>query len=1056
MSLADYKSFIEEVRTKNPLKDVIGEDAVLSRYGKGYKCKSPLRQENDPSFFIYDDEGWYDFGISEGGDVFDYVQRRHDLPFNQAVNKLAERVGITIQHEAHMDPDVREFVENTIERRYIYKILTSAAHHFHRQMPPEIRTRIKEQYGFTDETIDTFRIGWADGTLEKHLRKEGFDEEKLLKTGLFFRFQNERFVDLFDKRIMFPYWKNGQVAYFIGRRIDGVTSNADYEKAKYKKQLTFPKHEYVSEYITNDVFYGEDTIKNGNDAIITEGVTDCISAIQHNFSCISPVTVRFKKSDIPKLIELTEKAKIIYVINDEEDAKTNPVTGHTYQVAVEGALQTAQALFEAGRDVRIVRLPRAEGEAKVDLNSFLKDYGADALTGILIDGKTVPKLIIEGIPKDVDIEQIDERLGPVYDVLAKCRPMQRDAYIDVITRKFKAIKRSTILKELSKRTKKASDESLDSGWARIGQIHEDTENSRYYFSTKDGNSIISSFRFEPKEKLITENGEVIRTRIFTERGEMIDNADFHISAWKTRRDFTASALRVSTNLQWFGNDDHVQGLLRMISGVPMPKYRGTDMLGYYEDKDGPRWVTKDMVISPNGVMAEPNIKYLPSGVALENKISYEFPGDQELKVLAAQAIPLLMEANDQEIMIPLIGWFTASLVSPIIRAVSGSFPILWVWGSAGSGKTTVIKDLMWPLTGVCKNRDMFSATDTIFTQIRTCASSTSIPVCIDEYRRDMGKTKKDQCHRIARRVYNGDSEQRGRADQTLAFYRLIAPLCFVGEMLPNDTAILERIICVLPDKNALNQCRQDNYQKLMRLPIYKLAGPLVKFAMGRSVINDISVCKKFVERILNNIGCNEVSPRIKTNLIAMAIGNFIWEEFALSLGVSVGSFDAEKIFKTLIMNVSHGESSLLSVRDSADEFMSDLSTYAGLGLLQEGMHYTVVAQKENDILKKKLYIRLKLCYEVYLKEKRNSGQEDGTNGYDALKLLISQKIKKGSYFFTKNHRVKFGESQYSCIGIDPLLVPEELDFEMFPNNTLRTWGRVGWSVGTKEDNKENN
>jgi DNA primase len=1052
MSLADYKAFVEEVRNKNRLKDVIGGEAELIRHGKGYKCKSPLRQENDPSFFIYEDEGWYDFGISEGGDVFDYIQRRYELSFSQAVNKLAERAGIAIQHEAHMDADVREFVENTIERRYIYKILTSAAHHFHRKMTAEIRQRVKDQYGFTDETIDTFRIGWADGTLKEYLRKEGFDDEKLLKTGLFFKFEDGRFADLFDKRITFPYWKNGQVAYFIGRRIDGITSEADHEKAKYKKQLTSPKHEYVSEYITNDVFYGEDTVKNGQDIIITEGVTDCISAIQSNFNCISPVTIRFKKSDIPKLIELTEKCKIIYIVNDEENAKTNPLTGHTSQVALEGAMQTAQALFEAGRDVRIVRLPKTDEQAKVDLNSFLKDYNAETLSGVLLDGKSFPRIIIEAIPKDIDIEQIDFKLSPVYDVLAKCKPMQRDAYIDVITRKFKSVKKSTVLKEVSKRAKKATDESLDSGWSRTGQIYEDTEHSRYYFSTKDGNTIISSFKLEPKEKLITDFGEVIRTRIFTERGEVIDNADFHISSWKTRRDFVTSALRISTNLQWVGNDDHVQGLLRIISGISMPKYRGTDMLGYYEDKDGPRWVSKDMVISPNGIMTEPNVKYIPSGVALENKLGYEFPNEQELKNLAQQAIPLLMEANEPEIMVPLIGWFTASLISPVIRAVSGSFPILWVWGSAGSGKTTVIKDLMWPLTGVCKNRDMFSATDTLFTQIRTCASSTSIPICIDEYRRDMGKTKKDQCHRIARRIYNGDSEQRGRADQSLAFYRLVAPLCFVGEMLPNDAAILERIICVLPDKNALTPDRQDNYQKLMRLPIHKLAGPLIRFAMGRSIIGDLSMCKKFVERILENIGGKDVSPRIKTNLIAMAVGNFIWEEFASSLGITLPSFDANNIFKSLITNASRSESGMSSVRDSADEFVSDLSTYAGLGLLQEGIHYTILAQKEDDVIRKKIYIRLKLCYEVYLKEKKNSGQEDETNGYDALKLLISQKIKRGSYFFSKNHRVKFGDSQYSCIGIDPSLIPEELDFEIFPHSNVRTWGRVGWNAELKEEN----
>jgi DNA primase len=1049
MSLEDYKSFIAEVKRKNPLKELISEDAKLTRSGKGFKCNSPLRSESNPSFYVYEDNSWWDFGISEGGDCFDYIQKKTGKSLPEAVNHLAERAGIASRRTSGLDPEVREFVENTIERRYIYKILTNAAQHFHHQMPAEIRQRIKDQYGFTDETIDTFRIGWADGTLKEHLSKENFSDEKLLKTGLFIQFENERFVDLFDKRIMFPYWKDGQVAYFIGRRIDGITGEADHEKAKYKKQLTFPKHEYVSEYITNDTFYGEDTVKRDQDVIITEGVTDCISAIQHDFNCISPVTIRFKKSDIPKLIALTEKCKTIYIVNDEEDAKTNPMTGHTSKVALDGALQTAHELFEAGRDVRIVRLPKSDDQTKVDLNSFLKAYNAETLTGVLLDGKSIPRLAIESLPKDIDVEQLDSKLGPIYDILVKCKPALRDAYIDIITRKCKSVKRNTILKEISKRTKKASDESLDNGWSRVGQIHEDTENSRYYFSNKDGNAIISSFRIEPKEKLITDNGEVIRSRVFTERGETIDDADFHISSWRTRRDFVSSILRISTNLQWVGGDDHVQGLLGMISGVNMPKYRGTDMLGYFEDKDGPRWVTKDMVLSTQGILTEPNVKYISNGASLEERLVYDFPPDQETKALAAKIMPLISKVNEAHVMIPLIGWFVGALVSPIIRSITGSYPLLWVWGSAGSGKTSIIKDVMWPLVGVLKNRDPFSATDTLFSQIRTLSSTTSIPVIYDEYRRDMGKAKKDQCHRLARRVYNGDLEQRGRADQTLAFYRLAAPTCFIGEMLPNDAAILERIICVLPDKNALTQDRQCSFEILTRLPINKLAGPLVKFALSRSIVSDLSVAKTFVDRILTEINMTDIPPRIKKNLIAMTVGNCIWEEFASSLGVTLPDVDSQAMFKTLIGNSMRSDSGASSVRDSADDFLSDLSTYAGMGILEEGVHYVVSGQKdEKGTYSKKLYLRLKICYEVYLREKRKAGQEDETNGMEALKLLINQKIKKGSYYVETNRRISFRDTQYACVGIDPDAIPEEMDFEMFPHNRVQTWGRSNnWSKG---------
>ena len=78
------------------------------------------------------------------------------------------------------------------------------------------------------------------------------------------------------------------------------------------------RHDYVSPTVGNDYLYNEDAARGAEELLITEGVTDCISAHQAGVACISPVTTRFRKQDVPRLVQLTRHAKRIVVCNDAE------------------------------------------------------------------------------------------------------------------------------------------------------------------------------------------------------------------------------------------------------------------------------------------------------------------------------------------------------------------------------------------------------------------------------------------------------------------------------------------------------------------------------------------------------------------------------------------------------------------------------------------------------------------------------------------------------------------------------------------------------------------
>ena len=166
----DFKSFIEEVRDRADIVEVIGADVELRPAGNSLKGLSLFHEEKTPSFVVWPaDQRWKDYsnGGDLGGDVFSYVQQRDKVGFKEAVFTLAERYGVR-------KPDQDEVawkreVAAMAERRAVEDLLTASAGYYHQALPAEIREELcREHYRFTDETIDSFQLGWADGTLFEH------------------------------------------------------------------------------------------------------------------------------------------------------------------------------------------------------------------------------------------------------------------------------------------------------------------------------------------------------------------------------------------------------------------------------------------------------------------------------------------------------------------------------------------------------------------------------------------------------------------------------------------------------------------------------------------------------------------------------------------------------------------------------------------------------------------------------------------------------------------------------------------------------------------------
>src|SRR4051812_49900179 len=89
--------FLDEIKSRLRLSDVIGRTVNLRRQGREYVGLSPFNKEKSPSFFVNDDKGfWHDFSSGKHGDLISFLQETERLSFPEAVERLAAEAGVAM------------------------------------------------------------------------------------------------------------------------------------------------------------------------------------------------------------------------------------------------------------------------------------------------------------------------------------------------------------------------------------------------------------------------------------------------------------------------------------------------------------------------------------------------------------------------------------------------------------------------------------------------------------------------------------------------------------------------------------------------------------------------------------------------------------------------------------------------------------------------------------------------------------------------------------------------------------------------------------------------
>lgn len=263
----------EEIKARLNLADLIGEYVRLTPAGNGrFKGLCPFHKEKSPSFNVDINQGYYYcFGCKAGGDAFKFLMQVENLPFSDALQKLADRTGIKL-----------EFSTTDKKQRDLFEVNEMALTYFRQSLrKPEGHDALGYLYarGLTEESITQFELGYAPGGwdgLIKFCKLQGVHEAQLLQAGLLSEAPDTgRVYDRFRNRVIFP------IRDYLGRLVGFGGRVLDDSKPKY---LNTPETDIFKK---SELLYGFNLARNlaqsTHEIVVVEGYMDVIAMHQWGF-----------------------------------------------------------------------------------------------------------------------------------------------------------------------------------------------------------------------------------------------------------------------------------------------------------------------------------------------------------------------------------------------------------------------------------------------------------------------------------------------------------------------------------------------------------------------------------------------------------------------------------------------------------------------------------------------------------------------------------------------------------------------------------------------------
>ena len=210
-------SFIDELLARVDIVDVIERRVPLKKAGREWTACCPFHNERSPSFYVSPAKQFFHcFGCGAHGSALKFLMDYERLEFPDAVEELAQSVGLTVPREGGNERAPRE------DKTDLYALLDAAARWYENELPKNAEAQAYcRKRGLDEDTIKRFRIGWAPAGFDGVIKALGSNDRRmqlLNEAGMVASNERGHRYDRFRERVMFPILdRRGRVIAFGGR-----------------------------------------------------------------------------------------------------------------------------------------------------------------------------------------------------------------------------------------------------------------------------------------------------------------------------------------------------------------------------------------------------------------------------------------------------------------------------------------------------------------------------------------------------------------------------------------------------------------------------------------------------------------------------------------------------------------------------------------------------------------------------------------------------------------------------------------------------------------------